>query len=375
MAESFQVHIAKSGEVKEIFITAVPAVGTTVQESAESLFTQIRDTLEASQAFIFQERIFAAESVIDAISDIRDSILAPLDDGVKPSCLVCAPGKYSEFAGIQVHAMAGAEKTRVLKARDGEPLGRLVQQGDLGYVGLSAVMALEKGAAPQQARGMFEKANDVLKDLGLHFASVPRTWLWLGDILSWYDDLNKARNSFFVENGILGKDKRPPMPASTGIGLGPAGKAVCAMDMTAVIKPERPIEYLQAGGKQQSAFEYGSAFSRASKACTPAGQTVFVSGTASIDAAGITTNIDQVKPQIIETIVNVQAVLSDMQCAEDDVVQVMAYCKTHEVEQIFRELDGKPDWPWVIMICDICRHDLLFEIEALVVPQLASKSV
>jgi len=375
MAESYHVHIVESGEAKEIFITAVPAMGTSVQGNAESIFTQIRDTLEACNAFIFQERVFAAESIIESISEIRDRILAPLDDGVKPSCLVCSPGKYTDFAGIQVHAMAGVDKPRVLNASDGQPLGRLVQRGDFGYVGLSAVMAPERGAAPQQAKGMFEKANAVLQDLDVHFTSVPRTWLWLGDILSWYDELNKARNSFFVENGILGQANRPPMPASTGIGLGPAGKAVCAMDLTAVINPERPIEYLQAGGKQQSAFEYGSAFSRASKAPTPAGETVFVSGTASIDAAGTTTNVDQAKAQIVETIGNVQAVLSDMKCSEDDVVQVMAYCKTHEVEQIFRDLDGKPDWPWVIMNCDICRHDLLFEIEATVIPQLASKSV
>jgi enamine deaminase RidA (YjgF/YER057c/UK114 family) len=373
MAESYHVYTVRSNEAKEIFITAVPALGTPVQENAEALFTKIRDTLEESNAFIFQERIFAAEAAFDSISEIHDRILAPIDDGVKPSCLVCSPGKYTDFAGIQIHAMAGVDKPRVLNASDGQPLGRLVQMGDFGYVGLSAVTALENGAASQQGKGMFEKANAILQDLDVGFMSVPRTWLWLGDILSWYDELNKARNSFFVENGILGQANRPPMPASTGIGLGPAGRPVCSMDLTAVINPVRPIEYLQAGGKQKSAFEYGSAFSRASKAPTPGGETVFVSGTASIDAAGITTNVGQARPQIEETIVNVQAVLRDMKCGNDDVVQVMAYCKTHEVEQVFRDLADKPDWPWVIMICDICRHDLLFEIEATVVPQLADK--
>jgi enamine deaminase RidA (YjgF/YER057c/UK114 family) len=373
MAESYCVHIVKSGEAKEIFITAVPALGTSIQENAEVLFANIRDTLAESNAFIFQERIFAAEAAFEVISAIRNRILSSVDDGVKPSCLVCSPGKYTDFAGIQVHAVAGVEKPRVLKTPDEQPVGRLMQVGNSAYLGLSAVTALENGAAQQQAKGMFEKANAILQDLDVSFMSVPRTWLWLGDILSWYDELNKARNSFFVENGILGKATRPPMPASTGIGLGPAGRPICAMDLTAVINPPRPIEYLQAGGKQQSAFEYGSAFSRASKAPTPGGETVFVSGTASIDAAGITTNIGQARPQIEETIVNVQAVLRDMNCGDGDVVQVMAYCKTHEVEQVFRDLQGKPDWPWVIIICDVCRHDLLFEIEATVVPQLADK--
>ena len=107
MAESYHVHTVRSNEAKEIFITAVPALGTPVQENAEALFTKIRDTLEASNAFIFQERIFATEAAFESLSEIHDRILAPIDDGVKPSCLVCGSGKYTDFAGIQVHAVAG----------------------------------------------------------------------------------------------------------------------------------------------------------------------------------------------------------------------------------------------------------------------------
>ena len=103
MAESYHVHTVRSNEAKEIFITAVPALGTSIQENAEALFARIRDTLEESNAFIFQERIFAAEAAFDVISEIRDRILTDMDDGVKPSCLVCSPGKYTDFAGIQVH--------------------------------------------------------------------------------------------------------------------------------------------------------------------------------------------------------------------------------------------------------------------------------
>ena len=68
--------------------------------------------------------------------------------------------------------------------------------------------------------------------------------------------------------------------------------------------------------------------------------------------------------QITATIENVRAVLRDMNCTDDDVVQLMAYCKTTEVEKIFNDLKDGFDWPWVTVICDICRSDLLFEIEA-----------
>ena len=117
------------------------------------------------------------------------------------------------------------------------------------------------------------------------------------------------------------------------------------MAMTAVIEPADSIKCLQVTAKQQCASEYGASFSRASQAVTPAGKTVFISGTASIDASGATTNIDDAAAQITATIENVQAVLRDMDCGDDDVVQVMAYCKTSEVEKIFDEIKGKLDWP------------------------------
>jgi enamine deaminase RidA (YjgF/YER057c/UK114 family) len=136
------------------------------------------------------------------------------------------------------------------------------------------------------------------------------------------------------------------------------------MDLTAVLEPADSIQFLGAVGKQQCALEYGSAFSRASRSITPAGETVFVSGTASIDASGATTNIGDALGQINSTIENVRAVLRDMNAADEDVVNVVAYCKTTEVGKVFDGIKGNFPWPWVTVICDICRPELLFEIEA-----------
>jgi enamine deaminase RidA (YjgF/YER057c/UK114 family) len=159
------------------------------------------------------------------------------------------------------------------------------------------------------------------------------------------------------------------MPASTGIGLGPDNGGHCAMDLVAVLEPADCTQYLQVTGKQHCALNYGSAFSRASKATTPAGQTVFVSGTASIDASGATTHIGDAAGQINATIENVRAVLTEMQSSEKDLVNVIAYCKTTEVEKVFNSIKGNLDWPWITVICDVCRPDLLFEIAAAAMPR------
>jgi enamine deaminase RidA (YjgF/YER057c/UK114 family) len=192
---------------------------------------------------------------------------------------------------------------------------------------------------------------------------VPRTWMWLADILSWYDDFNAVRNRFFTERGLITNSGHNKMPASTGIGIGPNSSAVCGMDLNAVLKPSRPIEYLDITGNQSSALDYGSAFSRASRAATPAGTTVFVSGTASIGPDGKTVHIDNARAQIDATIENIRAVLRQMGCRDDQVVQAIAYCKNIEVEKLFHDKWADLSWPNMTAIADVCRPELLFEME------------
>ncbi|MHC4496527.1 MAG: Rid family hydrolase, partial [Planctomycetota bacterium] len=150
---------------------------------------------------------------------------------------------------------------------------------------------------------------------------------------------------------------------------GPADGGHCAMDLMAVLEPTHCTQYLQVTGKQHCAFEYGSAFSRAARSVMPAGDAVFVSGTASIDADGTTTHVGDPAGQIDATIEAVRAVLSEMQADEKDLVHVIAYCKTTEVEKIFEDSRKALSWPWITVICDICRPELLFEIEATAMPR------
>jgi len=136
------------------------------------------------------------------------------------------------------------------------------------------------------------------------------------------------------------------------------------MDFLAIAGPASSIDYLLSGGHQKSAYDYGSAFSRACSVDTPAGKTVFVSGTASIAADGATIHIGDIQAQIQTTVENVRAVLQDMDCGDEDVVQSIIYCKTAEVEDMFCAEWADLPWPRIVAITDICRNDLLFEIEA-----------
>ena len=368
MSVNLETRIVESPDAAEIYISAVPVENAPLQEQAREVFFAICETLHSKKAEILQERIFGTKEAIGLLRGIRPGVYGDIDDGVTPAFLITQEGVSGSFAGVQVHGVISDSKPEVLEM-DGIRCGRIMRLPNCEYLTLSGISAKQSPHAGREARDMLEKAEDILKRAGGDFQLVPRTWMWLGDILDWYDVFNKVRNDFFTERGMIGKKQQQSMPASTGVGLRPVNGNICSMDLIAVLAPSDSVEYVPAIGKQKSALEYNSAFSRASRTISPAGETVFVSGTASIDQAGATTNIGDAAGQIRATIENVRAVLRDMNCCDEDVVQIVAYCKTTEVEKIFHSIKGDFAWPWITVICDICRADLLFEIEAAAMPR------
>jgi len=361
-AMQIETRTITGNNLTELFVSASAGPQMEPRYQAQEIFRAVRDILTKAHAQILQERIFGTREALAEIAPVRSKYYAGLDDNVEPTWLVVPEGINGRLVGVQVHAVTGIDKVEILRL-EGKPCGRIAKANGRSYLTLSGIRAPEAGDRAQQAHRMLEKSEMLLKDAGVDLFAVPRTWMWLGDILQWYDDFNDVRNRFFTERGLLGQ-RGVKMPASTGIGIGPNNGAICAMDLTAVIEPKNALTYLDAGGNQDSAFRYGSAFSRASQAVSPAGSTIFVSGTASIDAAGKTTNIGDARAQIADTIQNVRAVLQQMHCTDEDVVHSLIYCKTAEIEQLFcKEFAGLP-WPKITMIADVCRDNLLFEIEA-----------
>ena len=372
MVVGLNIRNFESDLASEIYISATPKQNASLQEQARDVYSKIGDVLRSKNACILRERIFTPEKVTQDLLRIRSRAYSDIDDGVAPSVLIGKPEMAGPITAVQVHAICSDSRPEVV-CLEGIPTGRILRLPGCTYLTLSSISAPQFDKATEQAQAIMEKAESALKQFNSDFFSVARTWMWLGRILSWYGPFNRVRNRFFTERGLIGKASRHSIPASTGIGLGPTDGSKCAMDLIAILQPRNSIQHLQSAGKQRCALEYGSAFSRASRAITPAGQTIFVSGTASIDANGATTNIDDAAGQINTTIENVRAVLRDTQTTDEDVVQAVAYCKTTEVEKIFNDFRSTVAWPWVTVICDICRPDLLFEIEATALKQTKAK--
>lgn len=359
------VHVRQSGSATEMYLTAQPRLAAEADQQAQGLLNAILAALP-NDAAILQERYFGTQSALETMARRRKDSLTGWIDGVEPTWLVTPPNALGPMCGVQIHAVSGCGRPAVLSVA-GLPSGRLVEYGASRYL-VGCNLQAEKAGPPEgQARAMLAKAEDLLTQAGGGLANVARTWMWLGGILDWYGPFNRVRNEVFAARGLMPTNGTGRLPASTGIGIGPSGGRACTMDFAAVLGEHSP-RFLLAASKQGPASKYGSAFSRAAVAQTPGGRTVYVSGTAAIDASGKTTHVGDIRGQIRDTLTNVWSVLADASCGGDDVVQAIAYCKTPQVEQAFREVSGGVVIPHLVAIADVCRDDLLFEVEATAMP-------
>lgn len=352
----------ESGRATELYIAATPDQGRTLGEQASEIFAAIEDVVQKEGARICRERIFSRESEQKILDEARRVAYTRNDSLAAPDWLLA--GAETGAGGVQVHAIRGGKNWKPLLNGTGV-LGWAFDLDDHRWA-VTSGLSSPVGDGPQQTLAVFEKGNALLAQAGMDMSCIARTWIYMEDILDWYGPFNTARTDLFVERGLLARGgKKWLVPASTGMGVRPGRGGRIALEIFAVKGDGECIERYAAAGKQRSAFEYGSAFARSSVACSPAGKTCFVSGTAAIDEAGNTCFLGDAAGQINMTMECVSAVLKDHDCEANDVVQAIAYCKTPAVAEVFRSTwEKKLDWPWVVVIGDVCRDDLLFELEA-----------
>ena len=117
---------------------------------------------------------------------------------------------------------------------------------------------------------------------------------------------------------------------------------------------------------QCSALDYRSSFSRAVEVSRDGRRELYISGTASIEPGGKTVFLDDVPGQIALSMDVVAAILHSRCMTWQDCTRAIAYVKEKSsgplVAQYLRAhcLEALPV---TIMHADICRTDLLFEIE------------
>ena len=260
-------------------------------------------------------------------------------------------------------------------------------------------------------------------ELSVSFGEIVRTWLYLGDIVGpervvdslpepqlepqsesmsepqserpcvattqRYRELNRARSDFFdtvtfatertVTSGV------PFYPASTGIGTDGRGILFAARALHSdrsdvqVVMLENP--------RQVSAFDYGREYSlsspkfaRALAVLADEVAIVFISGTASITDSE--SRHDDVARQTHETLDNIAALVGEANFARmgrsgygvelTELASIRVYVKRVEEIPTVRTIceTRLPSVPAIYVVADVCRPELLVEIEGLAVTSL-----
>lgn len=345
-------------------------------EGFRSAYIEIGRRLREDNLVVLQERVFgdiasAASMAEDRLAGLRGD---PDHVAIPPTHIEGVPCNGSGAAGMHLIAARPATtgSTEVI-AWHGIPCGRRVDGDDASYLALSDLVRLlpaEFRSRPaDEARRALLLAEEILSDHGWSFADVSRTWFYLDDILDWYDRFNRARTEVFEDFGLLDRSPTSVIPASTGIGGRNARGHRCTLDLLAT-RPlagrELSVERLR-NPLQNEAPEYGSSFSRGLNVATDRCRYLLVSGTASIDETGNTIHPGDFICQARRTLDNIESLLASGGAVFDDICQASAFVKrSQDVESLRRilKLRGLEDLPLVVTIEDVCRDDLLVELDA-----------
>jgi len=348
------VSLEASG-TRELFITADLRTG-----SLPEVFRAAMDVVKRNDAAVVSQMVFApmgeGNSICAGLKQTVGDVDWPLtwiDSGHRAG---------SSLAGMQIHAVSGAEVERIMLS--GRSVASVYRDEHARYCCMGDLWADNQLVSrTEQAEQTFDMMETVVKLADMDFSNVVRTWLYLDKLLEWYGPFNEVRDGFFRRRGVFDA----LVPASTGIsGANPSGAAVAAAAFA--VEPLNDSMGIAAlpSPLQCPALKYGSSFSRAIELSLPNYSRVLVSGTASIEPSGETACIDDVSAQVDLTMRVVKAILELRDMTWSDVTRAIAYFKSDDFYQAYEDYcrsKDMPDMPTIITENDVCRHDLLFEIE------------
>lgn len=244
----------------------------------------------------------------------------------------------------------------------------------------------------QGVENAFELVSSILKDEGMGFNNIVRQWNYVGNILQFspvdqaslqnYQIFNEVRHIFYQQYRTV-----KGFPAATGIGN--ASDHV-TIEICAIQSKNGLLEYAIDNPKQTNAYAYGQQvlvgqplqrshvkhapeFERAKLVLTPQAARLYISGTAAIIGQE-TVGIGDIEKQTLCTIENINALtapdhLKDCCPPLPNGKFEMSYLRIYIKEKQFMDqvkricYDKYPGVPQVFVITDVCRDNLLMEIE------------
>lgn len=329
---------------------------TVLADEASSMDRCLRQAARERSATVLSQFVFAGTHHYE---DFQSEVEASEWPVVWLQGDACTDG---DLYSMQAVALAGPELQPVrLNGRD---MGFVYEDDTARYCRLRGILPQDLSVGRrEQTRSAFETMDRALQKVGFRFTDTIRTWIYLDQLLDWYDDFNVVRTQYFNETGIFNQ----LVPASTGIGAANQYGAAMMMDALAVQPKEGRLTVQEViSPLQNPALDYKSSFSRAVEMAYPTHKNLLISGTASIDPDGHTVHLDDPEKQIRLTMEVVHAILESRGMDWKDLFRGIAYFKDMAYRPVYEKIAaelGVPRFPLAVSHADVCRHDLLFEIE------------
>ncbi|MFH1706954.1 MAG: hypothetical protein ABIF71_03435 [Planctomycetota bacterium] len=326
--------------------------------------------LAPARGVVFAERVRAAGRLLAGrgLAVVRCEMFGPADHlplfqsalrdtaGTPLPCTWVVPHGAREAAGA-ITAVGGTPVT--LNAVDGHAVAAAYRFDGDTWCSVSGLLPPDGAADPEdQAAALFRTLEQALTGGGFQLTDLVRTWFFLDLILAWYGPFNTVRTTLYRERGFAGGR----LPASTGIGAAnPAGRTLTAAAL-AVRSPDPGRPRQIASPRQCAATRYGSSFSRA----MAVGRKLFISGTAGIAADGTTDHPGDPAGQVACTMEAVAAIAAQAGTRLSETIRGVVYWTDERTLPLFGDwcrAHAAAGLPVVTARTDICRSDLLFEIE------------
>jgi enamine deaminase RidA (YjgF/YER057c/UK114 family) len=377
--------------VCHVFAAVLPCAGTTLREQMRDALEGIAAAMSAEGAAgaVIHQAVFVADS--ESIAACRQIVREFYGRDMPATSYISQPPCAGSLVAIEAMGLG--------RGRDRVAIQRLSDQVVVTRHDGVAWVYVDQAVPRTSASGVYEKTicsfqqlRRLLPDGGARLDQVLRTWLCLGGIVDdegptqRYKELNRARadvyqHFHFLTERLPERYHGPAFPASTGIGTG--GRSLCLSAVAVVSDADDVVATPLENPRQTSAYAYSFVysptspkFSRGLALCHGKDTTLFISGTASITNSE-TRHAGDVVAQTHETLENITALIAEENLSRhglpgrgttlaglgvarvyikrpQDYVRVRAVC-----EQRLGIV------PASYVVADVCRPDLLVEIEGM----------
>jgi len=306
--------------------------------------------------------------------------------------LVQQPPGNGAAVALEVWAIGGSQ---VRVERFG-PQAVAVSYNGVRYIHCGGLVAGGGGDAYAQALVGLESLRGALEGAGSRFDDMVRTWFFLGDITGSslgkqrYQEFNRARTEVYrgirFSSLLAGESAQGVIyPASTGIGM--AGRDVAVGCLAVQASPQHARLIPLENPRQTPACDYprtcsadSPKFSRATALVHGDELTIWISGTASIVQAE-TRHVGDLAKQVEETLDNIESLIAPANLAAQGIAGGARLSELAKMRVYLKRPEDYADCkaicdrraagvPTIYAIADVCRPELLVEIEGLALLRL-----